>query len=140
MLKLTKLLSQEKYKDSNGGNLLASEIDYITTYKHVCDGFYHADCAACGNELGSRSCGWSIAGMVETCGKCGKRNLFLRNDIDWVNEQLEKASSQDCEIRTLKRQVEELEIYRDSEPAQLNKEVQTLKSKLERINRISKGL
>ena len=136
MAKLAEVLSQEKYKDDNGHDLDASEVEHIGTYKHVCDGFYSWRCSACGHVQGSRSCGWSIAGMVEACPQCGTKNLLLRNDIDWINDRLSEVGSLDCEVRKLKREKEELEQYRDSEPAKLTRRIGQLESQLEQIKNI----
>ncbi len=64
-------------------------MDVITTYKHIADGFYEAKCGYCQKHtLGSRSCGWSISGMVVKCSECGKINLILRSDVDEVNKAI----------------------------------------------------
>ena len=80
ILRLPKdFLSQASYKDENGKDVPANEVDNITTYKYIADGFYKWVCAECGEVTGSRSCGWQIMGQVLGCPKCGEKNLLLWN-------------------------------------------------------------
>ena len=87
------ILTQEKYKSSNGYEIDASEVEAFGTYKHVVDGFYSWQCGNCQKVSGSRACGWSIAGQVLVCPSCKKKVLILRNDVEYVNKKLEELAN-----------------------------------------------
>jgi len=82
-----KFLTQENYKDSSGKDIPASKVQCLAPYKHIVDGFYTWQCAHCGKEQGSRSCGWPIAGQVLECGECQTMNLLVKTNC----EELDKA-------------------------------------------------
>lgn len=80
-------LNQESYKDESGKDISASQVQCLTPYKHIVDGFYKWQCAHCGKEQGSRSCGWPIAGQVLECNGCKTMNLLVKTNCS----ELDKA-------------------------------------------------
>lgn len=87
--------NDEFYEDENGRNLKRSEIDSLGTYEYKTDGFFNWECGLCKNEHSSR--GFKIGGTVWTCNKCGKKNLLIRTDFQYLNQILKRSEKNDSE-------------------------------------------
>lgn len=129
------ILGQEKYKNNNGHAIEAEKIDCITTYHHIADGFYKSACGACGTDMGSRSCGWDIAGQVLECVKCKKMNLVLRSDCDWISEQIEQSLTRANKLERLEAYIKQVDV---AEKIALLDKIQNLEKKLEQIQNLTK--
>jgi hypothetical protein len=81
-------LQQAQYKDDNGRDIDASNIEYLAPYRHIADGFYRWECGQCKYEHSERSCGWPISGQVMRCQKCGQMSLLVRTNCAAVDEAL----------------------------------------------------
>jgi len=81
-------LSQETYVDGGGKSVTADIVEVLTPYKQLIDGFYQWECAKCGKEHDSRSCGWYIMGQVLNCKGCGTNNLLVPTNIQTLLEGL----------------------------------------------------
>jgi len=102
----TNFLSQKIYKNDDGNEIASSEVDVVTTYEHIADGFYKWFCAECGNEAASRTCGWPIMGQVLKCKKCNKNNLLLYSGTDRVMQAVKYSDEMDTN-KTLIESLEE---------------------------------
>lgn len=95
------MLDQEAYKDDNGRDVAASEVDFIAPYKHICDGFYNWECGRCRREHSSRSCGWSIAGQVLKCEGCGAQSLLVKTNTIQIDELVKTKNELDLGLMRL---------------------------------------
>ena len=112
-----KNLAQEMYEDDNGHPVPASEIDVLTSYKYIADGFYKWACGACGVEHSDR---WhSPSGRVLVCKKndssifdhspdemgCGKKNLLVRTNCTEITTALGGMWQADAKVKEAERLV-----------------------------------
>ncbi len=74
--------AQKEYTDSKGEKIDASEIDGVTTYYRVADGFYEWYCFNCGEVIKARGYGRPIEGQVLKCPDCKQMNLLLTSSTD----------------------------------------------------------
>jgi len=96
-----KNLSQEQYEDQDGKPFPADKIDCITPYSTPIDGFFHSECAKCGENISSRH--FRFFGVVLKCSKCGAHNLLVRTDVIWVHEQILKGRTLEVDLQELER-------------------------------------
>jgi hypothetical protein len=114
-------LGQEKYKDANGRDIAASQVDVLAAYQHVADGFYRWTCGRCHAEHADRACGWPISGQVIRCEQhtpafgdrnetgCGAMNLLVRTncgEIDVALAGMWRVPDRDKELERLKGVIE----------------------------------
>ena len=98
-------LLQEKYKDDNGHDFEASDVQCLAPYKHLSDGFYRWTCGSCFHEHSSRSCGWPISGQVLRCDSCQRMNLLVRTNCIEIDEAMSgkfRAPDRDAELERLR--------------------------------------
>jgi len=112
-------LSQEFYKTDDGHEISAAEVDCITSYEYIMDGFYKWQCAGCGNIFSSRAV-TNIAGLVLKCHDrrsnermgdvkeftpgCGKMNLLVKTNC----EELDKCFGNSLELEREKKNLDRL--------------------------------
>lgn len=128
-----KFLAQKKYKDHNGSDIDASEVDCITTYDHVIDGFYTWYCTNCGAEHSSRACGWQIMGQVLVCEKCKKNNLLLYSGIDRISKAFKYSELMESEkglIEQLEERTKKAELIASRIQANLNNIMHSVQIKM----------
>ena len=81
-MKIAQILEQKYYKGANGQQVPAEDIDAVTTYKYIADGFLIWVCAVCGNREQARLPG--SLGTVLICPSCGRSNLLLTSNTDRI--------------------------------------------------------
>jgi hypothetical protein len=97
-------LLQDKYKDDNGHDFAAADVQCLAPYKHIADGFYHWTCGICFHDHASLSCGWAISGQVLKCGACSRLNLLVRTNCIEIDEAMSgkfRALDRDRELERL---------------------------------------
>jgi hypothetical protein len=100
-----KNLQQEKYKNDNGYEIVASEAQFLAPYKYHVDGFYEWRCPACNHDHHTRSCGWPISGQVLACDECKLKSLLVRTNCVEIDEALQgkwRSAEMEAENQRLK--------------------------------------
>ncbi len=97
-------LLQKKYKDDNGHEFDAADVQCLAPYTHIADGFYNWTCGICHHDHSSRSCGWPISGQVLHCDGCKRMNLLVRTNCVEIDEAMSgkfRAPERDRELERL---------------------------------------
>lgn len=115
-------LGQEIYKDGNGHDIVATEIDVLTPYRHISDGFYIWACGACGHAHNDRSCGWAISAQVLPCASCHKMNLLVRTNCIQIDEAL-SGKWRSAEMEQENARLTGIERFNEEQIQQIRREV-----------------
>ena len=100
MVRSMKRLQQDTYHNDHK-DWLPIQIQTLAAYQHIGDGFYVWECGSCWYEHSSRTCGWPIAGQVESCEQCKSINLLVSTLTDEINELRSRKWAEESVMKEL---------------------------------------
>lgn len=117
-----KYLAQPKYKGDNGQDLDSSQVDVLTPYKFIADGFHHWECGICRFDHFARSCGWPISGQVLACKSCFKMNLLVRTNCIELDTLMKRNFETEYDKNELER-LRGIEEYNAEKIAEIRRKI-----------------